>query len=90
MTKTRYNSLVNFLTAICFLVIAKTGLIIFFFLPEGVRRGGYQEFFGIAKKVYVDIHNWAGIVFIILITLHIILHWGWIVNTVKDFFKKAE
>ncbi|MDD3783885.1 MAG: DUF4405 domain-containing protein [Candidatus Portnoybacteria bacterium] len=88
MTKNKLNFLVDFLAAICFLVIAKTGLIIFFFLPEGVRRGGYQEFFGITKKTYTGIHNWAGIVFVVLILLHIVLHWDWIINAVKNFFRK--
>lgn len=88
MTKIKLNYLVDFLAAICFLVVAKTGLIIFFFLPEGVRRGGYQEFFGITKNTYVDIHNWAGIIFIILILSHIILHWSWMISNTKNFFEK--
>lgn len=90
MTKNKLNPLVDFLTAICFLILAKTGLIIFLFFPEGVMRGGYQKFFGITKKTYAEIHNWAGMIFIILIFLHVILHWNWIINTLKNYFKKAK
>ena len=90
MSKLKLNYLVDFLAAISFLIVAKTGLIIFFFLPEGVRRGGYQEFFGITKNTYVGIHNWSGIILIILIVFHFILHWQWIVCTTKNLFKENE
>jgi len=90
MTKNKLNILIDFLAALCFLIVAKTGLIVFFFFPEGIIRGGRQEFFGIAKKTYTGIHNWAGIIFIILIILHIVLHWNWIINTIKNTFKKDK
>ncbi len=90
MKKNQFNILIDFLSALCFLVVAKTGLIIFFFLPDGVRRGGYQEFFGITKNTYINIHNWAGVIFIIFIILHIILHWPWIISIIKNRYKNNE
>lgn len=88
MNKSKLNFVVDFLAFISFLVAAKTGFIILFFLPSGVRQGGYQEFFGITKSTYSAIHNWAGVILIILVIIHIILHWQWIVCGIKNLFKK--
>jgi predicted ferric reductase len=88
MDKNKLNFVVDFLALISFLVVAKTGLIILFFLPDGVRQGRYQEFFGITKSTYSDIHNWAGVILIILVIIHVILHWQWIVCSIKNLFKK--
>jgi len=49
MEKLKINYLVDFLMIISFLVTAITGLIIFFFLPSGIKQGSYQTFFGIIK-----------------------------------------
>ena len=90
MNRNKLNFIVDFLAFISFLVVAKTGLIIFFFLPSGVRQGRYQEFFGIAKSTYSVIHDWAGIIMIVLVLIHLILHWRWIVCNFKNAFKKQS
>lgn len=89
MNRDKLNFLVDFLAFISFLAVAKTGLIIFFFLPGGVRQGGYQEFFGITKASYTAIHDLSGIIFVILVIVHLILHWQWIVGNLKNIFKKS-
>lgn len=88
MAKNKLNFLVDFLAFIAFLVVAKTGLIIFLFLPSGVKQGRYQEYFGITKSTYSIIHDWAGIILLILVVVHLVLHWKWIVCNVKSLFKK--
>lgn len=90
MNRNKLNFIVDFFAFISFLVVAKTGLIIFLFLPEGVRQGRYQEFFGITKSTYSFIHDWAGIVMIVLVVIHFILHWRWIVCSFKNVFKKQS
>lgn len=90
MNRNKLNFWIDFLAFIAFLLVAKTGLIIFFFLPEGVRQGRYQEFFGITKSTYSTIHDWAGIVMIVLVVIHLILHWRWIACSLKNFFKKQS
>ncbi len=90
MNKNKLNFLVDFLAFVAFLLVAKTGLIIFFFLPGGVRQGRYQEFWGITKATYSTIHDWAGIALIVLVIIHLILHWRWIVCNFKNVFKKQD
>ena len=86
MNKNKLNYTIDFLLSVSFIVLAVSGLAIFFFLPSGVRQGGFQEFFGIEKNVWTDVHNWSGIIFILLILLHFILHWQWVVCMTKNIF----
>jgi len=86
MNKNKLNYIIDFLLSVSFIVLAVSGLVIFFFLPSGVRQGGFQEFFGIEKNVWTNVHNWSGIIFILLILLHFILHWQWVVRMTKNIF----
>lgn len=70
-----------------FLGVAKSGIVLYFFLPEGQRRGGWQTFLGITKHTWSSIHNWCGLLLIALILVHIILHWKWILEMTKNIFK---
>ena len=90
MEKSKINYIVDVLMAISFFVAAITGLVMFFFLPSGVQRGGYQEFLGIIKHIWVDIHNWAGIILIILVIIHLILHWNWVVFMTINICSKSK
>lgn len=90
MDKNKLNYIIDFLMTLSFVVVAISGLVIFFFLPSGVRQGGLQEFWGIEKNTWVDIHNWSGIVFVVLVLLHFVLHWRWIVCMTKNIFSNKE
>lgn len=35
-------------------------------------------------------HDWAGIAMTILVILHLVLNWDWIVATTKGYFKRNE
>lgn len=88
MDKSKINYFVDILALISFLITGITGLIIFFFLPGGIRQGGYQEFLGITKVTFVQFHNYSGILMVVLVLIHFILHWDWIVCMTKNLFKK--
>ena len=88
MGKSKINYFVDLLMLISFIINAITGLIIFFFLTLGVRKGGYQEFLGIIKQNWVDVHNWSGFLLIIFVAIHLILHWNWIVCMTKSLIQK--
>ena len=75
---------------ISFLITAITGVLIFIFLPSGVPRGGYQLFLGIIKNTWTEWHNYAGILMIILVAVHLILNLNWIICMTKSFFKKED
>ncbi len=45
--------------------------------------GNCVSFMEMTRYDWIKIHNWAAVVLSIVITLHIILHWSWIIETTK-------
>jgi protein-S-isoprenylcysteine O-methyltransferase Ste14 len=87
MNKPKLNYIVDFFAFIFFIATSISGLAIFFFLPSGVRQSRLQEFAGIQKGTWVAVHDWSGIIFILLIAIHFALHWDWIFCMTKNIFK---
>jgi cytochrome b subunit of formate dehydrogenase len=90
MDKVKINYFIDVLLALSFVIVAITSLIIFFFLPSGVRQAGYQTFWGITKRVWSQIHTISGLSMIALSLIHLILHFNWFVCITKTFFKKKS
>jgi hypothetical protein len=62
----------------------------YFFIPSGVPGGRYVVYMGLTKATWLWIHSKAGILIMILIVVHLVLHQQWIVRTTKSFFRKGE
>ena len=90
MGKSKINYFIDILMLIFFIINSITGLITFFFLPAGIKRGAYQEFSGIIKQNWVDVHNWSGLLLLLLVVIHLILHWKWIVSMTKALIHKKN
>ena len=88
MDKTELNYIIDILMGISFTITAVAGLIIFIFLPSGIKQGSYQHFLGISKQVWINIHNFSGIILITIILIHLALHRNWIFSITKKIFKK--
>ncbi len=90
MAKPIINYWIDVLMLLSFIITSATGLIMLFFLPSGVRAGGYQIFWGIIKHNWVSIHIWSGIIFMILVAVHFILHWYWMAKMTKRILRLKE
>lgn len=88
MKTAKLNYFIDLLMTISFLITTISGLVLFFFLPGGQKRGGYQEFLGIVRHDWVNLHNWSGFFFIFFGILHLVLHLQWILEMTKNIFKK--
>jgi len=87
MNKSKINYIIDFLAFISFFVTAISGLVIKIFMPSGVRQGRLQEYLGIQKATWSQIHDWFGILLIIFVIIHIALHWNWISDMTKNISK---
>ena len=45
--------------------------------------------FGI-KNRFITLHDWSGIALVVLVLIHLILNFNWIVSMTKSFFRKQE
>jgi hypothetical protein len=85
--RTRLNWLVDaalFLSA----VIAMLSGIYFLYLPSGYQ-GGRNPLYDVTilfnRSTWSDLHTWGGVIVIVVVTIHLSLHWQWI----KTMSKRA-
>jgi len=90
MKKQNVKFVVDAITFLSFIITAITGLVIFFFIPSGVRQGRFQEFLGIQKGAWSFVHDWAGIVMIVFALIYVILYWNVFVCMAKNFFSEPK
>jgi hypothetical protein len=83
--KQNVNYIVDILLFIAFLITGITGLIKWRLL---IITLGIAELYFILPMGMIRVwHEWASFAMIILILIHLILHWGWIVITARKIIK---
>jgi hypothetical protein len=60
----------------CF--VAATGLLMEYRLPPGREGGAGLSLLGLGRHDWGELHLWAGWVVIVLVVLHLALHWRWL------------
>jgi cytochrome b subunit of formate dehydrogenase len=93
MTKARVFYIVDVVIGISFIVVAVSGMILFF-----AGSGGYQggrnpryahEILGISRLLWKDLHDWGGIVMMGGVLVHLAFHWKWMVRMTQRIFRKS-
>jgi preprotein translocase subunit SecG len=84
MRKRQINAIIDLALLVSFLVIALSSIVLFFFLPSGGGGWGFvhagtgatnlRVFLGVTRGDWVDLHNITGILFMVLMAVHILLH----------------
>lgn len=84
--QTKINWLIDATLFISALIATITG-IYFLFLPSGGYRGGRNLYYGITilfdRHTWDDLHTWFGLAMIAIVTIHLTIHWRWIVTMTK-------
>jgi len=89
--KSKMNLIVNIISFFIFLIISFTGITLWkIFLSGSGFQGGRtlsedNIFLGLFRHQWNDIHIYAGLILIILVFIHLALHWSWIRNIPKLF-----
>ncbi|MBN2042298.1 MAG: DUF4405 domain-containing protein [Candidatus Aenigmarchaeota archaeon] len=85
VNKAKLNYVIDVGLGISFLSVFITGIVKF---PD------FLQYFGITRR-YIPvqglstIHDWSGIIMGILVLVHLVLHWKWIVCMTKSFFRRG-
>ena len=61
-----------------FCAMVGSGLLLAFRLPPGSQGGRGLEALGLGRHEWGDLHTWMSYAFIILIVLHLLVHWRWL------------
>ncbi len=84
--QTRNNWIIDVLLALSALFAALSG-VYFLFFPSGGFQGGRNPFYGIVvlftRSTWSDLHVWTGVLMILIVLVHLPLHWGWVVSMTR-------
>ncbi|MEA3414396.1 MAG: DUF4405 domain-containing protein [Nanoarchaeota archaeon] len=86
MAKAKVNYFVDLLLTLSGLLTITSGLVMFIASKLGNSGRFVALFLGLTKQVWFKIHQLSGIAMAILVILHFILHWKWIVAMTKKIF----
>jgi hypothetical protein len=82
MNKAHLNYIIDIIMLIVGSIVAITGI-----LKLPVLQSVYRT---LPTKMLTQLHDISGVVIVILVIIHLILHWKWIVFMTKSVFKKKE
>lgn len=86
MNRALINYFVDAGLLICLVLSGITGIIKF---PGLIFNLGitYQQ---LPMKLISTIHDWSGIILVVLVIMHLVLHWRWIIVMTKSFFRRGS
>lgn len=80
------NFLIDILAFIAFVLLVSTGVLMHWILPAGTGRS--LSVWGMNRHDWGDIHFWTSMSFLGFMSIHVLLHWKWILAMVRG--KDAE
>lgn len=81
MKRPQVNLLIDTLALASFFLLAATGVLMHFVLPPG--SGRISTMLGLNRHEWGGLHFWAAVVLFAILSVHLILHWRWILAMVK-------
>ena len=82
MKKNKQRAIISTILLICTIIIAVTGLVLYF------QQSG--RVLGMPRKVIKDIHTWCGFVMVLGIIVHFIINLSIYIKEWKSFKKKDK
>ena len=81
MQKGKLNFLVDAVAFVAFVLLTATGVLVRYVLPPGSGRS--RVLWGMDRHGWGQLHFWIAVVLMACVTLHLFLHWRWVVCIVK-------
>lgn len=88
ISKKTWNTWIDTLAYTAFVVLAMTGIIMYFILPPGSGKG--MTIWNLDRHEWGDIHFWAAVAFFGLLVVHLALHWKWIISILRGTPRTAS
>ena len=96
MRKATQNFILAITLILLSLVEAISGFVLWLAFPRGGGGRGWQgggggtlTFWTIPRDTWIDIHDWVAVALLVVVIIHVILHWQWIVRMSKSLVKRA-
>lgn len=79
MINAMINAWINLTAFLAALASIVTGYVLWIYFPLGSNRGS-MDFLNISYQSWYDLHFYTSTLFVILVAIHLILHYRWIRN----------
>ncbi len=86
MDRTKLNYGIDIGLAISFFACFITGLMK---LPGAIKIIGVSAYKSLPLRNISLLHDWSGLIMGVLVLIHLVLHWKWIVSVTKSIFKRG-
>jgi hypothetical protein len=80
MNRTFANIIIDLVAALLFLGMIATGYLLRFPLPPGSNKT--HSLWGFTRHQWGDIHFWISLGLLVVLVIHLVLHWNWIVTVI--------
>jgi hypothetical protein len=90
MRKATRNYLLALVMALLALFQAVSGFVLWLVLPRGDGyQGGRGEVstFLWTRDSWINLHDWTAVALVVIVVIHVILHWGWIIRMTRSYFR---
>ncbi len=92
MKRIKSLALVDLLALVTLVFMAGSGLVLYLFWPTGSGGQGknlfyVSDFFGLNHQQWVLVHDWSALVFIILMVIHLAMHYCFMRNIIQNLKK---
>lgn len=96
--KPRTNFILDTIILVLFVVVLVSGVLLWQVYPEGQSRhqGRRAEVtptetvMGLDRSDMRAVHDWAGVLMGVLVGVHLVFHWKWIVCQMKRLFRIGQ
>jgi hypothetical protein len=87
MKKGMYLFSLVFIMGLVSLAETLSGFILSFALPSGSGRGSQGlTYLGLTRHTWVDMHDWMAIALVVIVLVHMVIHWKWVVRMTRQVF----
>ena len=80
MNRTIVNIIIDLAAIVLFLGMIATGYLLRFPLPPGTNKT--HSLWGFTRHQWGDIHFWISLGLLVVMVIHLVLHWNWIVTVI--------
>lgn len=84
-----WRALISVLIALCFLMLALTGIVLFIAPPGRVANWTNWSILGLRKSEWGGVHIWFGLLFLVVTVWHLILNWKPMLTYFKDRARRS-
>ncbi|MFO7603877.1 MAG: DUF4405 domain-containing protein [Gammaproteobacteria bacterium] len=81
MKRANIHFIVDVLAFVAFALMTSTGVLLHYLLPPG--SGRFSSLWDLNRHAWGEIHYWVSVALFVLLVIHLLLNWRWIVGMVR-------